>query len=170
MKNSSRNLCTLLLAGTITTPALLFAHELGAPFSGAILDPTILHHAHIENEQRFNFFALQGMTDHNGVKHFGYQGELELAYGSPSYRYGFELFLPVSNLAAPDGQGRVMGLGDMEVRPLKYALLMKPDLSSRPPAGSASLLATSRMGWAAATLHLHNTFLPIKPWATGAPS
>ena len=127
MKSSSRNLCTLLLAGTITTPALLFAHELGAPFSGAILDPTILHHAHIENEQRFNFFALQGMTDDNGVKHSGYQDELELAYGSQSYRYGFELFLPVSNMAAPDGQGRVMGLGDMEVRPLKYALLMKPD-------------------------------------------
>src|SRR6266567_7373373 len=102
MKNTSLNLCTLLLAGTITTPTLRFAHELGAPFSGAILDPTILHHAHIENEQRFNFFALQGMTDDNGVKHAGYQGELELAYGSPSYRYGFELFLPVSNMAAPD--------------------------------------------------------------------
>lgn len=103
------------------------AHEQGAPFSGAIIDPTILHHAHIENEQRLNFFALQGVPDENGVKRPGYEGELELAYGSQNFKYGAELFLPVLSLTAPDGRGRVTGLGDIEIRPLKYALLMKPD-------------------------------------------
>ena len=30
------------------------AHEAGAPFSGAFPEPIILHHAHIEDEQRIN--------------------------------------------------------------------------------------------------------------------
>ena len=34
----------------------LFAHEEGAPFSAAIIDPLIVHHAHLEDEQRLNFF------------------------------------------------------------------------------------------------------------------
>ena len=117
---------------SLSSALLLFAtrleaHEEGAPFSGSIIDPIILHHAHIENEQRVNFFALNGMPDENGVKHPGYETELELAYGSKNYRYGFELFLPIENMAAPDGRGRVTGLGDMEIRPLKYAFVMKPD-------------------------------------------
>jgi hypothetical protein len=127
MKNGTGYFCTLFLALAVTDPSLLWAHEEGAPFSGAILDPVLLHHAHIENEQRLNFFALNGVPDVNGVKHSGYESEFELAYGSRNYRYGFELFLPVENMAAPDGQGRVTGLGDMEIRPLKYALLMQPD-------------------------------------------
>lgn len=103
----------------------IFAHEEGAPFSGAIIDPPILHHAHIENEQRLNFFALRGVRDANGRKRTAYETELELAYGSPNFKYGFEVFAPFANQAAPDGDERV--IGDMEVRPLKYALLMKPD-------------------------------------------
>ena len=117
----------LYLSLAVIAPGLVLAHEEGAPFSGSILDPILLHHAHIENEQRLNFFALNGMTDENGVKHTGYESEFELAYGSSNYKYGFELFLPVENMAAPDGRGRVTGLGDMEVRPLKYAFLMEPD-------------------------------------------
>ena len=34
------------------TASRVYAHEAGAPFSGAIIDPFSLHHAHIENEQR----------------------------------------------------------------------------------------------------------------------
>lgn len=107
----------------------IVAHEEGAPFSGAIIDPPILHHAHIENEQRLNFFALRGVRDANGRKRTAYETELELAYGSPNFRYGFEIFVPFASQPAPalDADRRVTGIGDMEVRPLKYALLMKPD-------------------------------------------
>lgn len=80
--------------------ALAHAHEEGAPFSGSILDPIILHHVHIENEQRLNFFALNGVPDASGIKHTGYVSEFELAYGSPNYKYGFELFLPIENMAS----------------------------------------------------------------------
>jgi hypothetical protein len=38
----------------------LFAHEEGAQFSGAIIEPLKVHHAHIEDEQKFNFFFLDG--------------------------------------------------------------------------------------------------------------
>ena len=38
----------------------LFGHEEGAPFSGAIPEPIIVHHAHIEDEQRLNFAVLGG--------------------------------------------------------------------------------------------------------------
>jgi hypothetical protein len=108
-------------------PTRLAAHEEGAPFSGAIIDPPILHHAHIENEQRINFFVMRGVRDGAGRKRTGYEGELELAYGSKNFRYGFEVFAPFSSLPDPDGSGRETGIGDIEVRPLKYALLMKPD-------------------------------------------
>lgn len=111
----------------LLSAARLAAHEEGAPFSGAIIDPPILHHAHIENEQRLNFFALRGVRDAAGEKHAAYETELELAYGSPNFRYGFEVFVPFANQPAADGDGRVTGIGDMEVRPLKYVLLMKPD-------------------------------------------
>lgn len=116
-----------LSSALLLSASRLEAHEEGAPFSGSIIDPIILHHAHIENEQRVNFFALNGVPDDNGIKHPGYETELELAYGSKNYRYGFEIFLPIENMAAPDGRGRVTGLGDMEIRPLKYSLVMKPD-------------------------------------------
>lgn len=127
MNHCARHRCALVLLATVIGSGTILAHEEGAPFSGSILDPVILHHAHIENEQRLNFFVLNGMPDESGSKHTGYISELELAYSSKNYRYGFELFLPVENMAAPNGAGRVTGLGDMEVRPLKYALVMKPD-------------------------------------------
>lgn len=38
----------------------LYAHEEGAPFSGAIIEPLEVHHAHIEDEQKFNLFFLDG--------------------------------------------------------------------------------------------------------------
>ena len=35
------------------------AHEAGAPFSGAIPEPILLHHAHIEDEQKLNSVVLK---------------------------------------------------------------------------------------------------------------
>ncbi len=116
-----------ITATLVLLPVRLAAHEEGAPFSGAIIDPPVLHHAHIENEQRLNFFVLRGVRDDTGQKRTGYEGELELAYGSKDFRYGVEVFAPFFSLPEPDGNGRAVGIGDIEVRPLKYALLMKPD-------------------------------------------
>ncbi|MHB1309406.1 MAG: transporter family protein [Limisphaerales bacterium] len=115
------------LTGAFLVAVRLQAHEEGAPFSGAIIDPPLLHHAHIENEQRFNFFVLRGVRDGAGRKRTGYEGELELAYGTPNFKYGAELFVPLVNLPEPNGDGRFTGVGDIEIRPLKYALVMKPD-------------------------------------------
>lgn len=114
-------------AALLLWPARLAAHEVDAPFSGAIIDPPILHHAHIENEQRLNFFVMRGVRDGAGRKRTGYEAELELAFGSKDFRYGFEVFAPLSSLPDPDGDGRATGIGDIEVRPIKYALVMKPD-------------------------------------------
>lgn len=52
--------CAVLALAALAGP--LGAHETGAPFSGAIIDPLVLHHAHIEDEQRINFFALRGVA------------------------------------------------------------------------------------------------------------
>ncbi|MEK7675163.1 MAG: hypothetical protein AAB676_04920 [Verrucomicrobiota bacterium] len=127
MTNKLRHRVAFSTLSFIASTSQHLAHEEGAPFSGAIIDPPILHHAHIENEQRLNFFALRGVAIGNGAKRSGYAAELELAYGSKNFKYGFEVFLPVSNMPLPDGPGRAAGLGDIEVRPLKYALVMKPD-------------------------------------------
>lgn len=120
----------------------LLAHEEGAPFSGAIIDPLALHHAHIENEQRFNYFNLFGVQDGAGRKRNAYEGEFELAYASPNFRYGFELFIPISNIPSPNNRGRENGLNDVEFRPLKLALYNSPEFvlstatAIRAPTGS----------------------------------
>jgi hypothetical protein len=105
-----------------------FAHEEGAPFSGAITDPLILHHAHIEDEQRFNFFSAFGVHNGAGRKANAYDGEFELAYSSSDFRYGFEIFVPVSNRPSPNSDRREIGVGDIEFRPLKLALYNAPEL------------------------------------------
>ena len=51
---------SLLLGGIIFYAQIVYSHEVGAPFSGAIIDPLEVHHAHIEDEQRLNFFFLNG--------------------------------------------------------------------------------------------------------------
>lgn len=117
----------LAILASLSLAATARAHEEGAPFSDAIIDPLVVHHAHVESEQRLNFSALNGMRGVEGPNRRGYEAELELAYGDPSYRYGFEIFIPLANLPAPYGQNRVTGLGDIVVRPIKYALLMVPD-------------------------------------------
>lgn len=88
------------------------AHEEGAPFSDAIVDPLILHHAHIENEERLNLFMLNRINEGESPGGQGYVSELELAYALPNHRYGFEVFIPVANLPALQGSGRVTGLQD----------------------------------------------------------
>jgi hypothetical protein len=103
------------------------AHEEGAPFSDAIVDPLVLHHAHIENEERLNLFMLDRVRDVETPGRQGYASELELAYGLPNHRYGFEIFVPLSDMPAPQGTGRVMGLSDVRVRPIKLALYMQPE-------------------------------------------
>lgn len=131
MKNSTLN-SRRFISAAVTVGALIgatvsaFAHEEGAPFSGAIIDPLVLHHAHIENEQRFNFFNAFGVQDGTGRKRNAYEGEFELAYASPNFRYGFELFVPVSSIPSANSNGRETGLGDIEFRPLKLALYNSP--------------------------------------------
>ena len=47
----TRHVRILVFATCLSTSAVARAHEPGAPFSGAILDPLELHHAHIENDE-----------------------------------------------------------------------------------------------------------------------
>ncbi len=120
-------ICPLCLVLDFSTRAGA-AHEQGAPFSDAIADPLVLHHAHIENEERINLFMLNRVQEAEVPGRQGYVAELELAYALPNHRYGFEVFIPIINLPARQGQGRVTGLADVLLRPLKLALFMQPDL------------------------------------------
>lgn len=97
-------------------------HEQGAPFSGAIIDPLVLHHAHIDNEQRLNFFALRRVE---GSGRNGAEAELELGWSNEKFNFGVEAFLPLRSI--PVEEGRETGIGDLEVRPIKYAIVNRPD-------------------------------------------
>lgn len=101
-------------------------HEEGAPFSDAIVDPLLVHHAHIENEQRINLFGLRGFGNEVGHNSSAFEGELEMGYSTHDFRYGWEMFVPIANLPSRDGSGRATGIGDIEVRPIKYALFQRP--------------------------------------------
>lgn len=102
----------------------LGAHEPGAPFSGAIIDPFLLHHAHIEDEQRINFFALRGMAGFSEPERQGAEAELELGWSNEKFNFGVEAFVPLRSI--PFGEGRETGIGDVEVRPIKYAFVNQP--------------------------------------------
>lgn len=104
------------------------AHEAGAPFSRAIVDPLILHHAHIENEQRVNLFHRRGVAGFGEPKRNAFEGELELAWRNESYTFGVELFVPFARHPSPDGAGSTTGIGDVELRPLKWAFVNRADL------------------------------------------
>ncbi|GEM_PF-610691 len=135
-----------LLVGACIFFAASFArgHEEGAPFADAIIDPLLLHHAHIENEQRINFFALRGVQTDLGGRSSAFESELELAYATHDFRYGFEFFVPIADVPSPTGRGREFGLGDIEVRPIKYAIFQRPSFilatasGVRLPTGSKS--------------------------------
>lgn len=124
-KSSQSILVTALFAGLAFSA---HAHEKNAPFSGAIIDPFELHHAHIENEQRVNLARSTLRNPESGEKTKALTTELELAWASPDYRYGFEIFIPYQRQTIPDETGRNTGVGDIEIRPLKYALINDPQL------------------------------------------
>lgn len=139
----------------------VFAHEEGAPFSGAIIEPLEVHHAHIENEQKFNFFFLDGAPIEEEEEAGAEEGEeeevenkktrrdifrhtYELAWRyTDDFRWGSEIIIPFSNEGENDGH-RVYGVGDIEIQPLKYAFINRPEtiltgmLAITPPTGSRS--------------------------------
>jgi hypothetical protein len=90
------------------------AHEAGAPFSGAIIDPLTLHHAHIENEQRLNLFALRKVDGLNNPKRNAFESELELGWSNDKFNFGMEAFVPYRNIPSADGQSREIGIGDID--------------------------------------------------------
>lgn len=103
-----------------------FAHQEGAPFSGAIIEPLKVHHAHIEDEQRLNFAALRQFHREEDLEpRSAFSNSLELA-GSwgKTFRIGSEVFIPFSNLGEEKGR---YGLGDVEFWPLKYAFINRPE-------------------------------------------
>ncbi len=109
----------LLLLGA--TPQV-HAHEEGAPFSGAIIDPLSTHHAHLEDEQRINLLFVKGARDANGNKRFAFANELELAWAR-QFTIGAEMFVPFSN-GSRNGE---YNIGDVEIQPLKYSFVRKPE-------------------------------------------
>lgn len=117
------------------------AHEEGANFSGAIIEPLRVHHAHIEDEQRANLGWSDELRTDQG-RRGAFDGSVELATAWDSeFRFGSEIFIPISN--AGDDRDN-LGIGDIEVWPLKYAFINQPDtvvtgvLSFELPTGSES--------------------------------
>lgn len=106
----------------ILAASSLHAHEVGAPFSGAIIDPLSTHHAHLEDEQRVNMFFIKGSENENGNKRFAFANELELAWAH-EFTIGAEMFIPFSN-ASRTGD---YNIGDIEIQPLKYSFLRRPE-------------------------------------------
>jgi len=100
------------------------AHEVGAPFSSAFIEPILLHHAHIEDEQRVNFVGLKDLrTDEKDVDAFSSSLELAVTW-LDDFSFGSELFIPFSNTGTSNDH---FGLGDIEIQPIKYAFLNKPE-------------------------------------------
>ena len=107
----------------------LSAHEEGAPFSGAIIEPLHTHHTHIEDEQKVNLELVENAEveikgEHHELDLF--RQEIELAWAHPSFRWGGELKLPFSNQGEDDGQ-RQYGPGDLEIWFPKYAWINEPE-------------------------------------------
>lgn len=114
---------------SILPSAFLWAHEEGAPFSGAIIEPLVTHHAHLEDEQKINFeFVDEAEVEMGGEEHQldVFRQELELAWASRDFRWGAELKLPFSNQGEDDGR-RPYGPGDLEVWFPKYAWINEPE-------------------------------------------
>lgn len=121
MQNAVRS----AMASLVLAAGAVEAHEQGAPFSGAIIDPLALHHAHIENEQRINLFALRGAEGLSSPRRHGAEAELELGWSNDKFTFGVEAFIPLRSIPVPEG--RETGIGDIELRPIKYALINRPD-------------------------------------------
>ncbi len=100
------------------------AHEAGAPFSGAFPEPILIHHAHIEDEQRINLVGLKNFRT-EGKEGDAFFSSMELAVAwFGDFHFGSELFIPVSSTGTSNEQ---FGLGDIEIQPIKYAFFNKPE-------------------------------------------
>ena len=100
------------------------AHEEGSPFSGAFPEPLLLHHAHIEDEQRINLTRFENFRTQRGEES-ALSAEMELAFTwSDDFRFGSEIFIPFSNTGVSNSE---YGLGDLEIQPIKYAFLNLPE-------------------------------------------
>lgn len=99
------------------------AHEEGAPFSAAVIDPLVVHHAHLEDEQRLNLTFSNGFKRADGKKRFAFMNEYELAFAQ-DFTWGGEIFIPFST----GGVGRDYGVGDIEIQPLKWAFINEPEM------------------------------------------
>jgi len=105
------------------------AHEAGAPFSGAFPEPILIHHAHIEDEQRLNLVGLKNVPK-NDKETTAFLSSLELAVAwFGDFHFGSEIFIPLSNTGTSDARtsNDQFGLGDIEIQPIKYAFLNKPE-------------------------------------------
>lgn len=100
------------------------AHEAGSPFSGAFPEPLLLHHAHIEDEQRINFSRFENFRTGRGEE-AALSAEMELAFTwTEDFRLGSEIFIPFSNTGVSNDK---YGIGDIELQPIKYAFLNLPE-------------------------------------------
>ena len=100
------------------------AHETGSPFSGAFPEPVLLHHAHIEDEQRINFTHFENFRTGRGEESV-LSAEMELAFTwTEDFRLGSEIFIPFSNTGLSNDK---YGFGDLEIQPIKYAFLNLPE-------------------------------------------
>ncbi|MFQ5672837.1 MAG: hypothetical protein ACE5G9_07070 [Nitrospinales bacterium] len=99
-------------------------HEEGAPFSGAIGEPVLVHHAHIEDEQFLNFTFFD--NSHTGKeKRAAFANQMEMAIDwTGQFRLGSEIFIPFSNTGMSQGQYE---LGDIELQAIKYAFINEPE-------------------------------------------
>lgn len=114
-----------MIAGMMIPAKGVLAHEEGAEFSGAIIEPLRVHHAHIENEQRLNASFMDGFREEEGGKRSAYSGSLEAAFKwGDSFRWGSEILIPFSNTGLDRED---YGVGDIELWPVKFAFINEPE-------------------------------------------
>ena len=121
-RNCNGLLIALALSTVLTIRSQAGAHEEGAPFSAAIIDPLVVHHAHLEDEQRLNMAFSKGFKRTDGKRRFAFMNEFEMAVAKDFTR-GAEIFIPFSTA----GVGRDYGVGDIEIQPIKWAFFNQPE-------------------------------------------
>ena len=164
--NPLKQTAAVLALSALSAP--LAAHEEGAPFSGAIIEPLVLHHAHIENEQRINLSVLRRLEGFEGRRRTGLDAELELGWANSRFDFGMEAFIPFSRRPGPEGAGDEAGLGDIELRPLKYALVNRPDFIVTTATAVTLPTGDERRGLGGgSTVVAQHVFLDRGPSATG---
>ena len=98
-----------------------FSHEEGANFSGAIIDPLRVHHAHIEDEQRINFSFIDDVGNIDGNNTYSHSLELAINWDD-NFRWGSEIFIPYSNTGRSGAD-----IGDIDIQLIKYAFINEPE-------------------------------------------